>query len=33
MVLEFIGYVLERRLSEPHNKQVSGTVMMGYQPA
>lgn len=33
MVSEFIGYILERRLSKPYNKQVSGAIMMGYEPA
>lgn len=33
MVSEFLGYILERRLSKPRNKQVSGAIMMGDQPA
>lgn len=33
MFSEFIGYILERRLSKPHNKQISGAIMMGDQPA
>lgn len=33
MISEFIGYILQRRLAEPCNKQVSGVIMTGYQPA